>query len=148
MRQMITIIPLLTLWTSFTSSVNLDPLKDPHICGRPECLIDDATKFRYNTTFQYTYDYRMHVRTEFAGSGQNTSDVFVQATAQLIFPQRCEGILTLKNVQLRNEAEATGSNESDEPAPDYYEFSESESDQTLHPSNVQFGEALQAHELR
>lgn len=91
----------------------------------------------------------MHVRTEFSGSGQNTSDVFVLATAELTFPTRCEGVLHLENVQLRNEAEKTQrSSESDEPSTDYYEYSEPESDQALHPKNVQFGAAVTENNLR
>lgn len=126
----------------------IDPLKDPNICGRPECPSDDNVKFRYNTTFRYVYNYKMHVRTEFFGSGQNTSDVYVVATAELTFPTRCEGVLKLENIQLRNEAEKSGNNESEEPSADYYEYSEPESDQTLHPRNVEFGQKLSAHKLR
>lgn len=135
------------LLNNFDNLLPTDPLKDPHICGRPNCPINDGTKFRYNTTILYTYDYRMHVRTEFSGSGQNTSDVYVLATAQLTFPQPCEGILKLKNVQLKTVEESTNE-DSDEPVADYYEYSEPEPDRSLHPRNVEFGEALQTHDLR
>lgn len=90
----------------------------------------------------------MHIRTEFSGSGQNTSDVFVHATAELTFPTRCEGVLHLANVQLRNEVEKSLNNESDEPTTDYYEYSEPKADKTLHPNNVQFGQAVSANNLR
>lgn len=91
----------------------------------------------------------MHVHTEFAGSGQNTSDVYVQATAQLTFPTPCEGVLHLANVQLRNAAvESAGSAESDDITPDYYEYHEPTADASLHPNNVHFGDALSTHELR
>lgn len=76
-------------------------MKDPKICGRPQCD-DENTKFIYKQNVRYKYDYKSHVRTEFEGSGQNTSDLYVTATATLTFPTKCEGTLLIDYINLYN----------------------------------------------
>lgn len=128
--------------------LTIDPLKNPHICGRPECPTAEQ-KFRYNTTVQYTYSYRTHVRTEFLGSGQNQSDVYVDATAVLTFPSACEGLLRLRHVQLRDEFEASAT-----PAPDRsssFDFDvkpTASRGENLHPMAESFATAMELNELR
>lgn len=87
------------MFASFGSITNLDPLKDPKICGRPQCD-DENTNFFYNQSVHYKYDYKSHVRTEFEGSGQNTSNLYVTALLTLTFPTKCEGVLQIDNVNL------------------------------------------------
>lgn len=125
-----------------------DPLKNPRICGRPDCR-STQLKFRYNNTVEYTYAYRTHVRTEFLGSGQNQSDVYVEATALLTFPQPCEGVLRLRNVKLRDEYvenAAAGQQQQQSDAFDY-DFN-AEPDETLHPKSEQFALAVERADLR
>lgn len=50
---------------------------------------------------RYKYDYSSHVRSEFHGTGQNTSDIVVLAAVTLTFPKDCEGVLKLSEIELR-----------------------------------------------
>lgn len=79
----------------------VDPLKDPKICGRPQCDMDNQ-KFVYKRLVRYQYNYESHVRTEFNGPGQNTSDLFATATVILTFPKNCEGAMQINDVKLFN----------------------------------------------
>lgn len=119
-------------------------MKNPHICGRPECSLD-GNKFDYANNIRYKYNYRVHVRSEFSGSGENSSDVFISAKLLLTFPTKCEGVLSVQEVQLRDsvptEDEAVVEN-------DYsFDYSEKE-DTSLHPKNSLFSSDIQEHELR
>lgn len=78
----------------------LDPLKDPHICGRPQCELEN-TNFNYSANTRYVYDYTSHIKSEFNGTGQNSSDIYVTGTVVLTFPQKCEGILKIVDIELR-----------------------------------------------
>lgn len=86
---------IFTQYTSFT-----DPLKDPKVCGRPECD-EKNNKFKFQSGIKYKYDYRSHVSSEFLTTGQNKSEVYVTASVVLVFPKKCEGILKLDQVELR-----------------------------------------------
>lgn len=50
---------------------------------------------------RYVYDYSSHIRSEFNGTGQNSSDIYVSATVTLTFPKKCEGTLRVTDVELR-----------------------------------------------
>lgn len=91
----------------------------------------------------------MHVRTEFAGSGENSSDVFVSANLVLTFPQKCEGVLALTSVELRDEVSASDTTEPETTTEvDYYaEYVEPESI-NLHPMSDSFAAALKENDLR
>lgn len=78
----------------------LDPLKDPHICGRPQCEVEN-TKFNYASKIRYVYEYSSHIKSEFNGTGQNSSDIYVSATVELTYPKKCEGTLKIVDVELR-----------------------------------------------
>lgn len=119
-------------------------MKNPRICGRPECSLE-KNKFDYAHNIRYKYNYRVHVRSEFAGSGENSSDVFISAKLLLTFPTKCEGVLSVQDVELRDfvlpEEEAV--EEAD------YNFDYSGKDDTsLHPKNSQFSADIQEHEIR
>lgn len=113
-----------------------DPLKDPRVCGRPECD-ENNNKFRYKSGIKYRYDYRSHVRSEFQGTGQNKSDVYVTASLVLIFPKKCEGILTLQDVELR-----------ETPLYDDSSRDTSASETNLHMKSYSFATDLERYELR
>lgn len=116
----------------------LDPLKDPAICGRPLCETDD-TKFKYQTNTLYDYAYNMFVRTVFAGSGQNISELHAVGHVHVIFPKPCEGILRLKSIELHTQAV--------EKQQEIGLFG-SGTTEDLHPKSEEFGADLQKHDLR
>lgn len=113
-------------------------MKNPHICGRPHCETENA-KFNYAANIRYYYDYSSHIRTEFSGTGQNASDIYVSGTVMVTFPKKCEGILTIINVELRENParEVVVGYESDEELPD-----------TLHAKSTQFASDVQRNDLR
>lgn len=117
----------------------LDPLKDPHICGRPQCNLE-KTNFNYSSNIRYRYDYTSHVRSEFNGTGQNSSNIYVTGTVVLTFPQKCEGLLKILDIELRerpieDDAQIESSN-------DY-----SSSDGT-HKKSLDFAHDVQKYDLR
>lgn len=118
----------------------LDPLKDPHICGRPQCELEN-TKFNYTPNVRYLYAYNAHIRSEFNGSGQNSSDIFVSGTVELTFPKKCEGSMKLIDVELRErpiEEAASGEFNSDESLPL----------DNLHRRSSEFADDVQKYNLR
>lgn len=118
----------------------LDPLKDPHICGRPQCELEN-TKFNYTPNVRYLYAYNAHIRSEFNGSGQNSSDIYVSGTVELTFPKKCEGSMKLIDVELRErpiEDEASAEFDSDESLPL----------DNLHRRSAEFADDVQKYNLR
>jgi Lipoprotein amino terminal region len=114
-------------------------LKNPNICGRPVCEEND-NKFKYNVYSTYRYDYKMFVKTEFVGSGQNSSEMHVVAGIEVGFPSLCGGILKINTVELRERAL---------PVVDYYDEDREEVEEIeLHPRNDELGEELRKHVLR
>ncbi len=121
-----------------------DPMKNPYICGRPECSLE-GNKFDYAHNMRYKYNYRVHVRSEFSGSGENSSDVFISAKILLTFPSKCQGVLIVQNVELRHMAPPE---EDLEVENDYsYDYSVKE-DPSLHPKTAKFSEDIQEHEMK
>lgn len=119
-------------------------MKNPHICGRPECSLE-GNKFDYAHNIRYKYDYRVHVRSEFSGSGENSSDVFITAKLLLTFPSKCQGVLLIQGVELRDVAPPE---EETEVEKDYsFDYSEKE-DKSLHPKNLEFSSDIQEHEIK
>lgn len=97
------------------------------------------------------------MRTEFLGSGQNQSDVYVDATALLTFPQACEGILKLRNVKLRDEyvnETTTASSDSAFRAAKEYSINigpmgdKNTNEDNLHPHWEPFAVAMEQTDLR
>jgi len=81
-------------------NICIDPLKLPRICGRPQCE-PVSSKFNFKQT-AYNYDYNVHLRTEFFGTGRNTSDLYLTANIDMLFPKPCEGFLRINKVQMRD----------------------------------------------
>lgn len=126
------------IFSLILNEFSTDPLKNPHICGRPHCEAENS-KFNYATNIQYYYDYSSHIRTEFSGTGQNTSDIYVSGTIIVTFPKKCEGIVKITNIELRESS-----------APEInvgYESDESLLD-TLHAKSTHFASDVQRNDLR
>lgn len=119
-------------------------MKNPHICGRPECSLE-GNKFNYTQNTRYKYNYRVHVRSEFSGSGENSSDVFITAKLLLTFPSKCQGVLLIQDVELRNIVPPEQDTETEN---DYsFDYSDKE-DKTLHPKSSEFSNDIQEHEIK
>lgn len=128
---------LRTVTISITFSFRSDPLKDPKICGRPQCDLE-TSKFEYNSKTKYKYNYWSHVRSEFHGTGQNTSDMFVTASVALTFPTKCEGSLMISETELRNKA--LTDDEADESTDDVYN--------SMHPKSSDFATEIQKYPMK
>lgn len=114
------------------------------MCGRPECSLE-GNKFEYAHNIRYRYNYRVHVRSEFSGSGENSSDVFISAKLLLTFPTKCQGVLLVQDVELRHMSPP----EEDTEIENDYNFDYSDKvDPTLHPKNAEFSADIQEHEMR
>lgn len=120
--------------------LNLDPLKDPYICGRPQCDTERG-KFAHAPNIQYFYDYNTHVRTEFNGTGQSTSDIYITGTVMLTFPTKCEGVLKITDIELREKPLEDLQSEE-------YASTESSSQSDLHNRSLDFAYDIQKHDLR
>ncbi|TDG46759.1 hypothetical protein AWZ03_006806 [Drosophila navojoa] len=130
---------LLVLIVAQTQAARENPLKDPRICGRPQCETI-SPKFGYGEKL-YKYDYTVSVRTEFAGSGDNSSDLYLKANLEIFFPKGCEGYLRINSVSLYDsQPEATNESTATEEKPardvyDYYDTLSSESASDEHGSS-------------
>ncbi|XP_064556915.1 uncharacterized protein Apoltp [Drosophila montana] len=114
---------LLVLIIAQSQAARENPLKDPRICGRPQCEKTNS-KFGYGENL-YKYDYTVALRTEFASSGDNSSDLFLKANLDIFFPKACEGYLRINTVKLYDTIqeinnESAGSEE--KPAKDVYDY--------------------------
>ncbi|XP_045482614.1 uncharacterized protein LOC123686485 [Harmonia axyridis] len=95
-------IVLFFLFCVFNSALtqNSNPFRDPNICGRPACIKDEG-KFKYGPSSQQTYDYTVDVRSLFNGTSRNESTLSIKSTVILEFLTPCEGLLTLRDLKLR-----------------------------------------------
>lgn len=135
-----TIFNILTNYKYQQIFLPLDPLKDPHVCGRPQCELEN-TKFNYASNIRYVYEYNSHIKSEFNGTGQNSSDIFVSGTVELIFPKKCEGTMKIVDVELRERPiEEEGLAE--------VESGESVQLDNLHSKSVEFASDVQKYDLR
>lgn len=121
-------------------SFSIDPLKDPHICGRPQCETEN-TKFNYTSNIRYVYDYNSHIKSEFNGTGQNSSDIYISATVDLTFPTKCEGTMRLTDVELRERPREDAAN-------DDYSSDEYVPIDNLHSNSAIFAADIQKYDLR
>uniref|UniRef100_W4VR36 Putative lipoprotein n=1 Tax=Corethrella appendiculata TaxID=1370023 RepID=W4VR36_9DIPT len=137
MNRKVLLIVINILLINFGFAEKRNPLKDPNICGRPYC--ENPTKFKIDLHHTYKYEYSMFVKTEFYGSGQNTSELHITANVEVSFPTKCEGILRLSSVELR-----------DQPVPIVNEENEDEyqDEIELHPQSEIISEHLEENELR
>lgn len=87
------------------------------------------------------YEYNSHIKSEFNGTGQNSSDIFVSGTVELIFPKKCEGTMKIVDVELRERPiEEEGLAE--------VESGESVQLDNLHSKSVEFASDVQKYDLR
>nr|XP_013118557.1 unnamed protein product [Stomoxys calcitrans] len=92
---------LLLFVISTVSGARQNPLKNPKVCGRPQCDVQNK-KFGYSDNV-YSYEYNAHVTTEFEGTGDDTSDLAVKADVDLLFPKPCEGFLRINSARLSDD---------------------------------------------
>ncbi|XP_055713060.1 uncharacterized protein LOC129807664 isoform X2 [Phlebotomus papatasi] len=137
--------------SGFVAGGRRNPLKDPAICGRPEC--DDSNwKFMYEPSIIYRYDYSLHVRTQFSGSGENTSDVHLIGGVELIFPKKCEGLLRVLSLEVRDRLPVPTVSSEMSRDKDSAEFDEEDYEEPeeieLHPRSYELAEEVSKYELR
>lgn len=89
----------------------------------------------------------MHVRSEFAGSGQNTSDLFMTASVELMFLKSCQGILRVNSVQVKEEYVPIVEKNYDDYE-DYSSTNNNDEEETFHPASDKIAEDIQRHGLR
>lgn len=89
----------------------------------------------------------MHVKTEFSGSGQNTSDMHLTAALELTFPKKCEGLLKIHTIELRDRPLPEVNENENEEEDDSYDYTEPEEIE-LHIQNDKVADAISRNELR
>ncbi|XP_037927466.1 apolipophorins [Teleopsis dalmanni] len=145
---------LVTSSLSLTDAVRQNPLKNPKICGRPQCE-HSAPKFSFSDAI-YKYDYAIDLRTEFSGTGENSSDLFLLTNLDLFFPKQCEGFLRINDVKLWNK-ESTDDNKSSSSSEDfdyYGEFNEASAENEsgkigeIHPKSKELAADIKKNILR
>ncbi|XP_017854431.2 uncharacterized protein LOC108607859 [Drosophila busckii] len=153
---------LLVLIVASSQAARENPLKDPRICGRPQCEKSNS-KFGYGEML-YKYDYSVQLRTEFAGSGDNSSDLYLKSNLEIFFPKPCEGYLRINDVKLYDtiqDANSDTSTSAEKPKDsyDYYDNlnsaeTTSSSEQAaqdfefLHPKSMEMAADLTKNLLR
>ncbi|XP_055638867.1 uncharacterized protein LOC129776937 isoform X2 [Toxorhynchites rutilus septentrionalis] len=99
--RLLLVLALVLYCCSRTHAEKRNPLKDPRICGRPQCK-ELNNKFKYKNHTLYKYDYAMYVKTEFSGSGENSSELHLIAAVQIEFTKPCQGLLKLNSIEVRD----------------------------------------------
>ncbi|KRT82860.1 hypothetical protein AMK59_3749 [Oryctes borbonicus] len=140
-KMKLTAILTLLLFITLSSSTQNNPLKNPHICGRPTCKGNG--KFRYLKGVEHRYMYSVNVRSLFNGTNKNESTLYIQAEAQIDFVSECDGLLTLADVRLSENPNSKLTNADDT---DYYD--ENGETESTHENNEPFSEALQEFSVR
>jgi hypothetical protein len=87
----------------------------------------------------------MYVKTDFAGTGENTSELHLTASVEVVFPKRCEGILKITTVEVRSEALPTPN--SDRNSDDYEEYQELREIEQ-HPKSEDIREEIERFDIR
>lgn len=121
-----------------------NPLKDPRICGRPQCH-ETNNKFRYQQHRLYKYDYAMYVKTQFSGSGENSSELHLIAAVEIDFPKPCQGLLKLHSIEVRDRPLPVVEEQDFEYGADYVE---PPPEVELHPKSDAIAEDLMRFELK
>lgn len=81
----------------------------------------------------------MHVQTEFLGSGQNNSELYLTANAEISFATKCQAILRFNSVELKEKK----AEEQPEDAEYYYE-----EEIDPHPNSEKLAEDIENYELK
>lgn len=124
-------------------------MKDPTICGRPICEVENE-KFRFKSDSLYKYVYTSSVQTLFEGAESNVSELFVSANVEVIFPTKCQGTLKLSGVKLSNingKAEVV-EEEKDNEYEDYDNEDSKVSDSTLHSKSKSFSDDIERYDVK
>lgn len=134
-------------------------LKDPNVCGLAACDLDNE-KFRYSQNVIYKYAYESSFKTLFEGTDNNDalSELYVSALVEVFFPTKCQGVLKLSKVQLKNE-DAEGSEEVVNPSAADYEYEDATKNQedfndtprrenVMHPRSKFFSKDIEEMALR
>lgn len=87
---------------------------------------------------KYHYKYYMALKSEFAGSGDNVSEIHATGYVDIIFPKPCEGVLRLSSIELRRRA----------PSDQLNIVKMLFDDGDLHPRSEEFMNDLQNYDLR
>ncbi|XP_053697453.1 uncharacterized protein LOC128744450 [Sabethes cyaneus] len=138
---------LLVLLVNCTNRIGAERrnrLIDPRICGRPYCS-ETNNKFSYQRNHLYKYDYSMYVKTEFSGSGENSSELHLIASVEIDFPKPCQGIMKLYSIEVRDRPLPVTEEQDFEYGADYVE---SPPEVELHPKSELISEELQRFELK
>ncbi|XP_055591953.1 uncharacterized protein LOC129743787 [Uranotaenia lowii] len=143
-RRLSVIVLLVALLVAEINAEKRNPLKDPRICGRPQC-IETNNKFRYQLNRLYKYDYSMYVKTEFSGSGENSSQLHLIAAVEIDFPKPCQGILKLHSVEVRDRPLPVTEEQDFDYGADY---NEPAPEAELHPKSDVIAEELTRFELK
>lgn len=86
------------------------------------------------------------MRSEFQGSGQNVSDIHVIASVEVQFPVKCEGLLRIASVEVKDKIPTPPKDEEEEDS-DPYALEDVE-EIPLHPKNDDMAEEISKHEMR
>lgn len=137
-----------------------DPLKDPNICGFASCELDNE-KFRYSQNVIYKYAYESSFKTLFEGTDNNDpeSELYISALAEVIFPTKCQGLLRLTKVQLKNQ-HSEGFEELAKPKTADYEYDDDNQQQeefaedkprkenVVHPRSEYFSREIEGKDMK
>ncbi|XP_054083621.1 apolipophorins [Zeugodacus cucurbitae] len=145
-----------------SNNANQNPFRDPSICGRPQCETT-LRKFNFRDNL-YKYEYSVDLNTEFSGTGNNASNLFLKAAVNIFFPKPCDGFLLIRDVKLWDHKDLQKDNElsinahrnsqnSDED--DYYgDFTDSSDSEpiddftNIHPKSLELANDLKKYSLR
>ncbi|XP_062546026.1 uncharacterized protein LOC134212310 [Armigeres subalbatus] len=143
-KYFLVLLVLIVHYCSSTVAEKRNPLKDPRICGRPQCQ-EINTKFRYQQHRLYKYDYSMYVKTQFSGSGENSSELHLIAAVEIDFPKPCQGLLKLYSIEVRDRPLPVVEEQDFEYGADYVE---PPPEVELHPKSDAIAEDLTRFELK
>lgn len=87
-----------------------------------QCDLDNE-KFRYSQSVVYKYSYDSSLQTLFDGTDNSDpeSNLFISAIVDVSFPTKCQGLMQLSSVQLKNH-NATVDESSEKPSTVDYEY--------------------------
>ena len=142
-----------------TNSLSTDPLKNPNICGTPQCDIDfDNEKFHYQQNVVYKYSYQSSFETLFDGTDGNdpASELHISAVIDLFFPTKCQGEIRVSLAQLKyynltvaqSAAPTIMDYEYEEEEEEEEQNNQDESKNVLHPRSSQFARDIEGMSLR
>lgn len=106
---------------------------------------ESNNKFKYQRNRLYKYDYKMYVKSEFSGSGENSSEVHMVAAVEIDFPKPCQGVMKLYSIEVRDRPVVETDEQDFEYGADYVEPAP---EVELHPKSDVIADELMRFELR